>query len=174
MPPEVLAQRWSGLNYSNARTILMQFYASCWIRQGYLINHLCGPVYANLVASAVAAGLLPGTHYGRRTHELLSATWVPMVYRRWIDPAKESGGRETDLRTNVETLTETITELGRDPDEHLEQRARELKRMRELEKKYGVTFPGLGSAPAAAADNDDGDEDGEEGTPRSVLSIVRP
>lgn len=174
MPPEVLAQRWSGLNYSNARTILLQFYASCWIRQGYLINHLCAPVYANLVASAVSAGLLPGNHYGRRTHELLSATWVPMIYRRWIDPGKESSGRETDLRTNVETLTETITELGRDPDEHLEQRARELKRIRELEEKYGVKFPSLGAAvETPALDNEDGDDDGKKGKPRSVLQVLR-
>ncbi len=118
IPPEVFAQRWAGLNYSNARTILIQFYASCWIRQGLLINHLCAPIYASVVAAAVAAGLLPASHYGRRTPELLAASWVPMVYRRWIDPAKESAGRETDLRSNVETLTDTLTELGKDPDEH--------------------------------------------------------
>jgi lambda family phage portal protein len=176
IPPEVFAQRWAGLNYSNARTILIQFYASCWIRQGLLINHLCAPIYANVVAAAVAAGLLPASHYGRRTPELLAASWVPMVYRRWIDPAKESAGRETDLRSNVETLTDTLTELGKDPDEHLEQRARELRRIKDLEEKYGVTFPGLGAGAKEQNDGgkDEAGDDDARAAGRPVFQVVRP
>lgn len=175
IPPEVLAQKWAGLNYSNARTILLQFYMSCWLRQDFIIRRLCEPVYAAWTASAVAAGVLPGQYYGRRTDELLAAKWVPVVYRRWVDPAKEATGRETDLRTNVETLTDTVTELGRDPDEHLILRARELRKMKDLEAQYGITFPGLGNAPAAARNEENEDEDetrGRQGP--AVLSVARP
>jgi hypothetical protein len=44
------------------------------------------------------------------------------------------------LETNVTTLSELITGRGGDWEESLEQRAKELARVKDLEEKYGVEF----------------------------------
>jgi hypothetical protein len=76
----------------------------------------------------------------------------------------------------VETLTDTLTELGKDPDEHLEQRARELKRIKDLEEKYGVTFPGLGAGAKEQNDGgkDEAGDDDARAAGRPVLQVIRP
>jgi lambda family phage portal protein len=177
IPPEVLTQNWRNLNYSNARTILLWFYGSCWIRQDYIINHLCRPVYENVVSWLIAKGLFQKNGvrppWLQRKEDLLKSSWVPQVYRRWVDPAREANGRQTDLANNIETLTDTCAEQGKDIDEHLNKRARELKKMKDLEEAYGIKFPGPAKTAQASEPNADANEDTEDERKKRSLSVVR-
>jgi len=77
IPPEVFSQNWADMNYSNARTVLLAFYLSCRIRQQYLIESLCVPVYENILRSFVAKGLVPGMGFDRRMDDFLAHAWIP-------------------------------------------------------------------------------------------------
>jgi len=149
MPPEMFYQDWAGMNYSNARTVLLMFYLSCRIRQKFLIDHFCTPVYETLARELIATGkvLIPG--FDRRPEDFLRHGWNPSGWE-WVDPIKEAKGKEIDLNNNFETLTSVHAARGRDFEETMETRARELRHIKDLEKTYGIEFP---KAKAAAPAN---------------------
>lgn len=140
VPVEVFNMNWKGLNYSNARTILLQFYASCTFLSVFMVRHFCDCVWENVISDFVVNGMVGAPGFDRRKDDYLQTKWIPRVYRRWIDPTKEANGKETDLKTLVETLSDIHSERGDDWEEKLTQRARELQKIKELEKEYDITF----------------------------------
>ena len=140
IPPEVLSQNWQNMNYSNARTVLLQAYMSFRIRQRYLVDHLCKPVWENVLSNLIIYGLINGQGFDRRTEDYMKHIWIPPGWS-WVDPVKEAKGKEIELKQNMETLTDIVVAKGKDIDEHLETRAKELKKMKDLEEKYDITFP---------------------------------
>jgi len=177
MPPEVFSQDWGGLNYSNARTILINLYSACMTRQTYLRDHLCIPVWENVGTWFVIKGLVQARGFDRRKKDYLASKWIPSVYRKWVDPLKESKGAESDLVNNIDTLTDILAERGKDFDEHIEIRAREIKKIQEKEELHGIKFP-TSSAKAVPEksdeniedENEKGDDNGEE--KRSLLRVM--
>ncbi len=157
IPPEVLAQNWQGMNYSNARTVLLQFYLSMRVRQAYLIDTLCNPVYENVLADMVLMGYMGASGaslYNSRRDDVLNVAWIPGGWS-WVDPLKESQGKTNDVENNFDTLTNVCASQGEDVDETLETRARELKKIKELEEKYGIQFPKKTPAPVQAQPDDE-------------------
>ncbi|MCK4717669.1 MAG: phage portal protein, partial [Thermoplasmata archaeon] len=160
MPPEVYSQNFRGLNYSNARTILLNLYAAGRTWQNFMISDLCVPVWHQTASWFIQKGLIGvNTPFGLRKHDWLKSTWIPAVFRRWIDPLKEAKGKEVDLNNNIETLTDVLAEQGKDFDEHILKRGREIKKMAEVEEQLGIKFPSSGSAAQPVAE---GEEEGEE------------
>ena len=163
IPPEVFAQDWHGMNYSNARTVLLMFYLSCRIRQRYLIDHLCIPVYEAVARDFIALGKIKALGFSTRPESYLEHVWISPGWQ-WIDPSKEAKGKEIELTNNMETLTDIAAGQGKDIDERLETRARELKKMKELEEKYGIQFPKKqeGKSNPDGFDENNDEEDKEE------------
>lgn len=139
IPPEILSQNWKDMNYSNARTVLLQAYLSFRVRQRYLIDHFCAPVYENVLHGLVVKGHVQSEGFDRRKDDFLRHIWIPPGWA-WVDPVKEAKGKEIELKENMETLTEIEASKGRDIDEHLELRAIELRKMKDLEEKYDIKF----------------------------------
>lgn len=140
IPPEVFSQDWHGMNYSNARTVLLAFYLSCRIRQQYLIEAFCVPVYEVVLRSFVARGLVPGIGFDRRTDDFLAHAWIPPGWD-WVDPVKESKGKEIELANDMTTLSNIHSARGLDFDETIEARAKELRKIKDLEDEYDIEFP---------------------------------
>ena len=140
IPPEILSQNWKNMNYSNARTVLLQWYLFCRIVQAYIITHYCIPTYQNVLNGFVAAGLIEARGFGQWQDEYSESTWTPPGWQ-WVDPVKEAQGTQIDLENSLDTLTNVLAARGLDIEETLERRAWELKRIKELEEKYGVKFP---------------------------------
>lgn len=140
VPVEIISMNWKGLNYSNARTILLQFYASCFYLSTIFIRQFLEDIWENVISDGVINGDIQATGFDRRKDDYLATKWIPRVYRRWVDPQKESNGKTNDLNNNIETLSDIHSERGDDWEEKLTQRAVELKRMKELETEYGIEF----------------------------------
>jgi len=168
IPPEVFSQNWRGMNYSNARTVLLQFYAACAERQFFLINHLCTPVWENVARWLIVKGKVPATGFDRRPEDYLRSAWIPSVYRKWVDPLKEAKGKETNVNNHFETLSDIHAEQGKDFDEVMETRARELRKIKELEEKYDIS---LGAGGAGSDEPVEDDEEEAGGLPPRVYSI---
>ena len=174
IPPEVFTQNWQGMNYSNARTVLLNFYMSLSTKMAYLRDHLCIPVWENVGTRLVIKGLVPALGFDRRRDDYLASTWIPAVYRKWVDPQSEAQGKQIDMENMVENLGDVLAERGVDFDTHIEKRAKELKKIQEIEEKYGVK---LRSAPEkkpekAKTDETEKDEEKDGKKPRSILSVV--
>jgi len=173
IPPEVFYQNFKGMNYSNARTVLLMFYLSCRMRQQFIIRHFCTPVYEALARDFIAKGKVPANGFDRREYDFLRHAWIPPGWQ-WVDPVKEAKGKEIDVENVFETLSDVHAARGSDYEEVMERRARELKFQAELEEKYGIKFPAKKAAAAPAADEDEDDED-EDGQPdKKGLRIVQP
>jgi len=172
IPPEVFTQNWQGLNYSNARTILLNFYMALNARTAYLRDHLCIPVWENVGTWLVIKGLVPALGFDRRRDDYLSSTWIPAVYRKWVDPTKEAQGKQIDMENLIENLGDVLAERGIDFDTHIEKRAREVKKIQEVEKKHGVKLTKTVEKPAEVIPNKDEIEVEDENGKRSFLSVV--
>jgi len=169
IPPEILAQNWQGMNYSNARTVLLMFYLSCRIRQRYLIDHLCTPVYEAVARDLIAHGKIKAVGFSTRSEDYLEHVWIPPGWH-FIDVAKEAKGKEIELNNNMDTLTDIAAAQGKDIDDLLEARARELRKMKDLEEKYDIKFP---SKEASAPAPDIEEESEEEGNQGKNLRLVK-
>lgn len=162
IPPEILTQDWKGMNYSNARTALLQFYVSCRVRQAYLKYSFCEPVYENVARSLVAMGMVQARYFDRRMDDYLAHTWIPPGWS-WVDPVKEAKGKEIEIDNNFDTLTDVCAGKGRDLDETLEARAREIKKIKDLEEKFGIEFPKRNQGNASSGPDEMMDNPAEDG-----------
>ena len=154
VPPEIISQNWSGFNYSNARTVLLQFYLPMRIRQRYLEDHLTVPVYANVAPQMVAKGLVQAPGFDRRLDAYLRHTWQPNGWQ-WVDPVKEATGKKIEVRENFDSVSNVCASKGYDAEEILEANALYLKRKKELETEHDIKFPednkGAGRQPGSPA-----------------------
>lgn len=165
VPPEILSQNWKGMNYSNARTVILQFMRSCLVRYLYLVEHYCIPTYECVLSDLVAHRKVEAQGFAQLREEYLASEWIPTGWP-WVDPVKEAQGKEIGLRNGFETLTGILGGRGNDLDEFLETRAVELKKMAELEEKHGIVFPASmkGEGPATPVAPEPPDDEGAQGS----------
>ncbi len=159
IPPEVYSQNWQGMNYSNARTVLLQFYLTCRIRQKNLMDHLLDPVHENVTGQFVGAGLVPAPGFDSLKETYFSHIFTPPGWD-WVDPVKEAQGAAIDLENNLDSLTAIHASKGDNLDDFIKTRAMELKKLRLAEEKYGIKFPVPGSKIPAG--NAEGDQTGNQ------------
>jgi len=77
--------------------------------------------------------------FDRRKLDYLAHTWIPNGWQ-WVDPLKESKAAENDILNNISSPYVVNASKGQDADEILEQNARFLKKMKDLEAEYGIEF----------------------------------
>jgi len=75
-----------------------------------------------------------------------------------VDPQKEANAQATRLESNTTTLAEEYAQRGLDWEEQVEQRAREIAKLKEL----GITQTEAAPKPAAVQQEEDDEEDEEE------------
>lgn len=160
-PYELFSGNWGGMNYSNARTVLLQAQLGFKIAQAYEITHFCQPVWNNFVTDCVVGGKVAAPNFKERRNDYLRTMWVPPGWD-WVDPQSESESAKIELETGLDTFANKYASRGKDWEEQLEQRAMELKKIKYLEKKYDVKFPDPYSKTPAPAESVSG-QNGKNG-----------
>jgi len=129
MPHNVAAGDSSGYNYASGRLDHQVYDLAIRVDRHHCEQVILDPILAAwFVEAALIPGFLPG-----RLAEIFS--WPHQWFwdgREHVDPAKEANAQETRLRNNTTTLAEEYAKKGRDWEEALRQRAKELELMREL------------------------------------------
>lgn len=132
LPAEEVFCDYSGLNYSNARTIRTLSDAVYKRWQDSLEDAVCSPTYGLLVRYWWAAGLLGNIPW---TTDLLAHEWA-WDKIEWVDPSKEVGANAEAMATGQKSIVEICAERGRDWKqvirENLEAEAEEAKIRAEL------------------------------------------
>lgn len=171
IPPEVWTQNWRDLNYSNARTILISFYSVCRIKQQYFVDHYSFPTHENIVPDMVATGNVLAPAFDQRREDYLASEYIPPA-REWVDPKKEAEGKTIDIANLTETGHSVCAAQGKDYDENLETRAKELKRIKELEEKYDISFAPP-SPPQKTKEETEEEEEEEPASGKKKAKIIK-
>lgn len=137
LPYEIVSKDFSKTNYSSARAALLQAYRYFKQRQVSLSNKLCQPVYEMLLEEAYLRGELAVPDYYARRYDYNKARWITPGWQ-WVDPLKEAQAAELSINNGISTLADECASRGDDWEEKIEQRAREARKIQDLEKKYGV------------------------------------
>ena len=149
MPFNVAAGNSSGYNYASGRLDHQTYFKSIRVEQTQLETVVLDRILAAWFDEAV---LIPG---------LLPADAGPIAQwpHQWfwdghehVDPAKEATAQATRLANHTTTLAHEYARQGRDWEEALRQRAKELSLMQDL-----------GLSPAATAPTNDETEENEDG-----------
>lgn len=151
MPFNVAAGNSSGYNYASGRLDHQTYFKSIRVEQTQLETVVLDRILAAWFDEAV---LIPG---------LLPADAGPIAQwpHQWfwdghehVDPAKEATAQATRLANHTTTLAHEYARQGRDWEEALRQRAKELSLMKDLGLSPAATVP--------TTDETEEDEDGEE------------
>lgn len=131
LPYEVVAKDFSRTNYSSARAALLEARRFFRVRQDFIAKKLCNPIWEMLLEEAYLLGELPVLNFYDNRIDLVRARWIAPGWG-WVDPTKEVEASRESIDGNLSTLADEAAALGKDWEEVLEQRAREEKRLREL------------------------------------------
>ena len=156
IPYNIAAGNSSGYNYASGRLDHQTYYKSIRVDQAYTETAILDPLLdAWLREYAVQYGFHDGFSPSAPGSEATEGRLLSGPTRAWfwdgvehVDPAKEANAQATRLKSNTTTLAIEYARQGRDWEDALRQRAKELTLMREL----GLTGDGGGSREEEPAD----------------------
>lgn len=157
LPAEEVFCDYSGLNYSNARTIRTLSDAVYKRWQDSLEDAVCSPTWTLLVRYWWATGALGNIAW---SDDLAAHEWS-WDKIEWVDPAKEVGANAEAMETNQKSIVEICAERGRDWKqvlrENLQAEAEEAEMRREmgLPEKNAASAALPKAAPVAKPEDDD-------------------
>ena len=150
IPYEVAMGDFAGVNYSNARTLLLHARRNFQRRQRWLRDRFLQIVWEMVLEEGWARGLYDaGPDFLERKSEWCKTKWTPPGWG-WVDPDKELKAAKLELELGVTTREDICANSDRNFVEVTQQQAFENNLRQEL----------LGSTVQAA--ESDGDEDEQE------------
>ena len=142
MPYEILAKDFSKSNYSNTRAALLEARRFFMMQQRFVADKFGQPVLMMLMEEAYLRGELPILDFYQNRDAYVRSRWITPGWQ-WVDPANEVQAATDSIDNNLSTLAEETATQGLDWEDTLEQRARELKKIKELEEKFGITMQAI-------------------------------
>jgi len=120
---ECLSSDLSNVNFSSGRMGWIEMFRNIdsWQSQ-MLIPQLCDPVW-NLFLNTAQA-------YGIDTSDV-TVNWVPPK-REMINPTDEVEALKTEVRSGFVTYSEALRSLGKDPEPHMVEAARDFEKLKQL------------------------------------------
>jgi lambda family phage portal protein len=181
---ESLSRDYSQSNYSASRLALLDDRDLWRMLQGWFIRNFRDVVHCIWLQQAVLARAISAIRveeYALNPGKYEAVRFKPRGWS-WIDPTKEVAAYKEAVKAGFKTVSDVISETGagRDIEDVLEERDRELKLMAEKGLKFD-TDPQASAAPPNPPPDDDppDDEEGEddastdEARPRRVFSFPR-
>lgn len=153
IPYEILAKDFSKSNYSNTRAALLEARRFFMMQQRFVADKFGQPVLMALLEEAYLKGELSILDFYSNRAAYVRSRWIAPGWQ-WVDPQNEVKAAVDGINNNISTLAEETATQGQDWEDTLEQRAREQKKIKELEEKFGIKLtvpqaPGAGQQPPA-------------------------
>lgn len=131
LPYELLLKDFSQTNYSSARAAMLEAWRHFIVWRSWLTRKLCQPVWEMILEESWLRGLLPVKNFYANRAEICRAAWIGPG-RGWVDPVKEIVAAKLEEDYDYATLADQCAAQGRDWEDVLEQKAREMKKRQEL------------------------------------------
>jgi len=145
-PAEEAFRDYSGLNYSNARTIRLMSKAAYRLWRDAMETAVCSPTWTILVQYWWASGALGRIPWSA---DLVAVQW-DWDEMEWVDPAKEVKANAEAVETNQKSLQDICAAQGKDWRVVIAQNVEAAAFEAELRAKVGLPPKGAASAPAQA------------------------
>jgi lambda family phage portal protein len=139
-----LAEDLEGVNYSSARIGLMSERDQWRALQQFLIEHFARSVYLMWLKSSMLTGALDIRVMDYR--RLQEPVFQPRGWA-WTDPKKEADATVVGIDNGFDTLTDTLAEQGKDINEYVTTRKRELKLLKDNGIELNPGKPAVASPP---------------------------
>jgi lambda family phage portal protein len=157
---ESLSRDYSQSNYSSSRLALLEDRDAWRAIQQWFIRNFRDRLHRVWMHQAVLSGALPAVsvaEYALNPAKFEAVSFKPRGWS-WVDPTKEVEAYKEAVKAGFTTVADVIAQTdpqGRDMDEVLEQRRRELDEMDELDLEFDTNpdayMPPEPAAPVAAA-----------------------
>lgn len=154
MPYELIMKDFSKTSYASVRASLMEAWRFFYGRRKWLCAYWLQPVYELWLEEAVQRGMVEAPGFYDNKAAYCSAEWIGSG-KGYVDPVREAQAAEDRMRIGISTLEKEAAEQGQDWEDLVEQRAYELRRMRELD----IPLSAVGAA-RNAGDVDTGNDNG--------------
>jgi lambda family phage portal protein len=134
---EMLTMDYSRVNFTSGRMAKIDVTANfkSW-QYNMIVPQLCTPVWKWFIDACLVAG---------KISKPIKTDWTaPRVQQ--LDPVKETNAQITRIKAGLATLSETIRETGREPEEFFEEYAQDVERIRKLK----LILDSIITSPAAS------------------------
>ncbi|GHT04866.1 phage portal protein [Bacteroidia bacterium] len=125
---EMLTMDYSRVNFTSGRMAKIDVTANfkSW-QYNMIVPQLCAPVWQWFMDACLIAGKL---------HKPIKADWTaPRVQQ--LDPVKETNAQIMKLKAGLSTWSETIREIGREPEEFFAELEQDIARFKKAGLNYG-------------------------------------
>ena len=139
LPYELVAKDFSKVNYSSARAALLEARRYFRRRQEWLARKLCQPVWELLLEEAYLRGELKADTFYENRLEWVRAKWITPGWQ-WVDPVKEAESSKLAIDSGLSSLADECAAQGKDWEEVIGQKVRELVTIKKLEEQNGITL----------------------------------
>ncbi|MCB9919691.1 MAG: phage portal protein [Planctomycetes bacterium] len=156
LPYEVCFLAFSGMNYSNARTMLIAAQRELETIQDQIVHRLCWPLFSRLMAEAWVRGEV-SANWPELGSALTHVGWQAQIHR-WVDPDKEAKADIAMLGANLSSRSRILGRHGED----FEDVVGELAFEREVLEEEGFSTGLLAEQPQDAKDGEDQQADDEQ------------
>ena len=167
LPYELVAKDFSKTNYSSARAALLEARRYFKVRQEWLAQKLCQPVWEMLLEEAYLKDEIGVRNFyenGKPIPAWFRARWISPGWS-WVDPLKEVKASREAIAGNISSLADEVAGQGKDWEEILEQRAREEQKRKELD------LPEMAAGSKTPKDEED-EETKQEEEIRQILETA--
>jgi len=151
-PLELIAKDFSQTNYSSARAALLEARRVFQQWQAWLSSSFNQPIWEMVLEEAYLKGDLDAPGFYDNFYNYTKARWVPPGWQ-WVDPLKEVKAAVEALDNGIESLADVSAAQGKDWEETIEQKAREARKIKDLEEKYDIVIIKNGSQGDDENDN---------------------
>ncbi|MFS7246610.1 phage portal protein [Rahnella inusitata] len=141
-----LTQDWSDVNYSSARSAMLEAWKTLTRRRDDFASGFAQPIFSSFIEELHDLGEVPlpagAPEFLAAKAAYCRAQWMGPG-RGWVDPVAEKKGAILGMDSGMSTLEMEVSEnVGEDWEELLDQRAREV----EAFKERGLPVPSWGQA----------------------------
>jgi len=129
-PYSVLSWDFSDASWSSLRQEILEAQRQWRSEQAWFSRTFCQPVWELALENAYLRGEFEAPEFYRYRAAYCRCRWIPPGWQ-WVDPAKEVLAIQKALALNLTTLADEAANRGKDWEEVIEQRGREIRRENE-------------------------------------------
>lgn len=132
---QLITKDWSGLSFAGGRLVLAEVKIDTRCKQQMLIDLALCRIADRIIDEGVILGVLPidPRAYEADPELYRSHTWTPQAWAYAINPGEEIKANQLALDGNMATLADILAADGKDLEETLDQRQREIKMQKDRE-----------------------------------------